>query len=238
MSARKTSRTEEIDFLEADVKSDFYTAKKQIESAGYVIPSLEEFALARINYSTPSDSPLMDDSGIKYCWTRDFSIYVPGENGIYLSKSVNSPIIENDKPWFTRKGNMWPYEPEKYDEKGIYFNESELARILEDSIFIENPDAQSEIIRLAVPTASFQEYFLTSYLFGEETAQKYGEMLKQITGDNAKFIHLELGNKKKLHARQLCLGNILTTNNIITNKCRLHVSTFGSQDARMIGLRK
>ncbi|HOW37056.1 MAG TPA: hypothetical protein PLK34_02305, partial [Candidatus Pacearchaeota archaeon] len=146
------------------------------------------------------------------------------------------PIIKNDKPWFDQKGHMWPYEQNKYDEKSMFLDEKNLPEILEGSIFVENPDSQSDVIRLEVYTANFQQNLLVSYLFGKEIAQKYGVLLEQLTGDEKKFIPLELDKSERPYARQLCLGNILTTNNLITNKCRLHVGTFGSQDARMIGL--
>lgn len=237
MPARKTFPMKEVDFLEASHKNDFYTSKKQIESAGYVIPYLKALAEARLHCSIFEDNPLIEAPDIRYSWTRDFSIYVPGENGIYLSKSAESPLIENDKPWFNQKGHMWPYEAGRYDEKSIFLNEKNLSRILEDSIFVKNSESNPSWIRVKIPTQAFGENLILSYLLGKETAQKYGELLMQLTEDENKFIHLDLNNSQKPYARQLCLGNIFTTNNVITNKCHLNIGNSFSLDARMIGLK-
>ncbi len=237
MSVRKNRQASDINFLEADVKADFYTAKKQIESAGYFIPHSKELIEARLRCSISEDNPLADNTEIRYSWTRDFSIYVPGENGIYISKSNNSPIIKNDKPWFNQKGHMWPYEQNRYDEKSMFLDEETLPQILANSILIENPKSELDVIRLEIYTNEFGKDLVTNYLFGEETAVKYGELLEQLVGRERKFIHLELEKSEKPYTRQLCLGNILTTNNIITNKCHLHGGAFGSPDARMIGLK-
>lgn len=238
MPVKKTQQTQENCFLEASHKNDFYTAKKQIESKGYFIPPLKELVEARMCCPTFEDNPLVDSPEIKYSWTRDFSIYVPGEDGIYLSKSEKSPIIENDKPWFTRKGHMWPYEEDRYNEKSILLNEKNLSSLLEDALFVENPDSSLGIIRITIPTAQFGDNIVLNYLLGKETARNYGQFLKQLTGDENKFIHLELNNSKKPYARQLCLGNVFTTNNIISNKCRLNIEGVSVSDARMIGLKK
>lgn len=237
MFAEIEHQAKKIDFLEADVKNDFYTAKKQIEFAGYKIPSLEELALAVLRVSNPRENPLINSSRILYVWTRDFSVYVPGKNGIYLKRGSNSPIIENDKEEFNQKGHMWPYQENKYDEKSIYLNEEDLPKILEGSIFIENPNPESDLIRLEISTNEFGRDLVTNYLFGKETAQKYGELLKQLTDDEKKFVQLELGNKQKLHSNQLCWGNVFPTNYIITNKCCLHSKSINFYDARVIGLK-
>lgn len=236
MSIDISASKNKINFLDIDTETEFYSIKKEIEKQGYHIPSLEELAGARLE-SQDMESPLLEKTDNKYTWTRDFSIYVPGEKGIYLGKRIVSPIIANDKAKFHRRGHMYPYE-KNYDEKSICLTENELEKYLSDCIFIKQTDLDSNVIRIAVPTDSFGKDIITSYLFGKETGQAYGEFLKKTTEDNAKFIHLELEEDDKIHSRQLCLGNIMSTNNVITNKCRLYLGRTVSPDARMIGLKR
>lgn len=235
MLAEEESK-KEIDFLEIETETEFHSAKKELEKRGYYIPSLEEVAQARLE-CLDLGSSLLEKTSSNYLWTRDFSIYVPGENGIYLGKGIISPIIEKDNPQFHRKGHMWPYG-KNYDEKSIHLAREELEKYLSACIFVKQTDLNSDIINLAIPTDSFGKDFITSYLFGKEIAQKYGEFLKQTASDTVRFVQLELGNKNLIHSRQLCLGNVLRTNKIITNKCRLDVGSLVSPDARMVGLKQ
>jgi hypothetical protein len=133
------------------VERPFDEAKAELESQGYQIISLEQFA--RLRRERGRDSHVA-----RYgAYTREGFLYVP-QKGIFLVR--NSPIMQNVKE---------ATQCHKEDRE-FYLTEEQIEEALEDSV-------QFKYCK-AISTKRFGEDERTVFAFGNE-AEKYGEFLDQ-----------------------------------------------------------
>ncbi|MFA7708386.1 MAG: hypothetical protein WCX73_05540 [Candidatus Pacearchaeota archaeon] len=135
----------------AYVERPFDEAKAELESNGYHIVSLEEFAKVRI--AQGKDSHVADYGA----YVKEGFLYVP-QKGIFLVR--NSPILANAK------------EATECHKKGkeFYLTDTQVEEALTNSVQFK--DSKS------IPTNRFAEDERTAFAFGE-TAKVYGEFLKE-----------------------------------------------------------
>jgi len=132
---------------------------ENLKSAGYKIASAKEVAEAQIS--------IIDRTG------RHLHIpYIPPgfvkEGIIHSSRNVYhlthiSPLINNAREVDKIVSSRWDHH--------LYLNQEQLEQALVGSIELKNHQN-------SIPTARFGEDEITNYLFGE-TAQKYGELIKE-----------------------------------------------------------
>lgn len=135
----------------AYVERPFDEAKAELESNGYQIISLPQFAKLRIEQG--KDSHVANYGA----YTREGFLYVP-QKGIFLVR--NSPIMANAKEATQCHRNG----------KEFYLTNEQVEEALKNSIKVKNSKP--------IPTNRFGENELTAYAFGD-SAEAYGNFLKQ-----------------------------------------------------------
>ena len=162
----------------AYVEKPFDEAKKELETNGYHVASLEEVAKLRISQGITSH--------VTNCgsYVREGFIYVP-QRGIFLTKK--SPIMTNAKKATNchRNGN------------DFYLTNEQVKKALTDSILFKNSKS--------IPTNRFAEDEITVFAFGK-TAENYGKFLEQ--ANIKKISIYLANFKKKPFARQVWLHGL------------------------------
>ena len=182
----------------AYVERAFDEAKAELESNGYHIVSLEEFAKLRI--AQGKDSHIANYGA----YAKEGFLYVP-KKGIFLVR--NSPILANAK------------EATECHRKGreFYLTDAQVEEALTNSVQFKNSKS--------IPTNRFAEDERTAFAFGE-TAKAYGAFLKEagIKGMPVYLASLE----DKSFARQawlLSLGVVNRSALIVNSRDLSYVST-------------
>ncbi|MFH1249016.1 MAG: hypothetical protein V1660_02600 [archaeon] len=151
------------------LEKPFDEGKKELESRGYRVISLEENARlkeleirgyrvisleenARLRMQEGKDSFISRNGN----WVREGVIYVP-KKGIFLTK--NSPIMDNAKKATDCHRNR----------KDFYLTNSQVEKALEDSV---------ELKKEKIPTNRFKDNKIAVYAFGD-IAEQYGNFLKE-----------------------------------------------------------
>ena len=137
----------------AYVEKPFDEAKAELESAGYEIISLPQFAKLRMEQGKDSHVANYGD------YVREGFLYVPKKGKFLVRKS---PIMTNAKEATQchRKGNEF------------YLTDKQVEESLADSIEVKLKDGET------IPTKRFGDNELTAYAFGEN-AKAYGEFLNE-----------------------------------------------------------
>ena len=162
----------------AYVERPFDEAKAELESNGYDIISLEQFAKLRIAQGEGSHVANYGS------YAKEGFLYVP-QKGIFLVR--NSPILANAKEATACHRNR----------KEFYLIQEQVEESLANSVQFK--DASS------IPTNRFAEDERTAFAFGE-TAGKYGEFLKKV-GIKEMSVYLT-NLEKKPFARQAWLRRL------------------------------
>lgn len=137
----------------AYVEKPFDEAKKELESAGYDIISLPQFA--KLRREQGKDSHVANYGA----YTREGFLYVP-QKGIFLVR--NSPIMANAKEATECHRNG----------KEFYLTQEQVEQSLADSVQVKVKHGET------IPTKRFGDDELTAYAFGDN-AEAYGEFLKE-----------------------------------------------------------
>jgi len=160
------------------IEAPFDKAKSELEKEGYRIISLEENAKLRMREG--KDSYVSRNGN----WVKEGMIYLHGRK-IHLTK--NSPIMDN------------PVEATNCHRNGQEYNiiKEQIEKALADSFKFEKTGDYT------IPTNRFGEDPLTVYIFGEKTAEDYGNFLRQEVNIKKMPVSFVDGKINKPFARQV-----------------------------------
>ena len=155
-------------------------AKTELETNGYEIISLKQFADLRINQGRWSQIATYG------AYTREGCLYVP-QKGAFLVR--NSPTITNAKE--ATEGHR--------NNQEFYLTSEQTEKALSDSVQIKIQSGEK------IPTKRFGDDEITTYAFGD-SARDYGEFLNKV---GIEYIHIWLANiEQKTFARGVWLHTL------------------------------